>query len=476
MFDIDLLPPLCTVLAVDDAGLIDAGVEATRFEAAVMARRLASMAELYHRRLRQEAERERLAVDVWACVCAEIAAAQRISRGYASSLLNTAVVLRNELPKVAAVFAAGRVDYRVITAVVSRVSLVRDPEDLARVDALLAPRVAAWNTLSKKKLADKIDWCVTDVDLVAKKEAHTADEDRHIGIGPDRRGTAEVYGTVRATDALALDARLDALADTACSHDPRSKDQRRADATGAMARSEDRLACLCGRDDCPAGAAETADSGVQIQVLAEQATLDGSSDTPGYVPGYGPMPADVVRDIAKQAKTRTVRHPGDAPAEPRYRPSAALAEFVRFRDLTCRFPQCEMPARFCDIDHTVPYPYGPTHPSNLKCLCRHDHLLKTFYGGPTGWQDRQFPDGTVEWTSPTGHIWTTKPAGALFFPQLATPTGTLILPTTVPPTSSGTLMMPTRDRTRAEERRIRVEQERARNYKRLYIDVDPPPF
>ena len=61
-------------------------------------------------------------------------------------------------------------------------------------------------------------------------------------------------------------------------------------------------------------------------------------------------------------------------------------------------------------------------------------------------------------------------------PILATPTGTLILPTDVPPITRGTLMMPTRDRTRAEDKRIRVEQERARNYKRLYTDVDPPPF
>jgi Domain of unknown function (DUF222) len=476
MFDFDLLPPVSAVLAVDDAGLIDGMGEAGRFEAAVMARRLASMAELYHRRERQEPQRERLAVDVWACVCAEISAAQRISRGYASSLLNTAVVLRNELPKVAEVFAAGRVDYRVIAAVVSRVSLVRDPEDLASVDALLAPRVAAWNTLSKKKLADKIDWCVTDVDLVAKKEAHTAEFDRQIGIGPDRRGTAEVWGTVRATDAIAFDARLDALADTVCSQDTRTKDQRRADATGAMARGDDRLPCLCGRDDCPAGDVEPADSDIQIQVLAQQATLDGTSDTPGYVEGYGPIAAEAVRDIAKRAKQRTVRHPGNAPSEPRYRPSAKLAEFIRFRDLTCRFPQCDVPAAFCDIDHTVPYPYGPTHASNLKCMCRHDHLLKTFYSGPKGWQDRQFPDGTIEWTSPTGHVWTTKPGGALFFPQLATPTGKLVLPSDVPPTSSGTLMMPTRDRTRAEEKRIRVEQERARNYRRLYTDVDPPPF
>jgi len=65
------------------------------------------------------------------------------------------------------------------------------------------------------------------------------------------------------------------------------------------------------------------------------------------------------------------------------------------RDLTCRFPGCDCPAEFADIDHTVPYPVGPTHPSNLKMLCRKHHLLKTFYTGPNGWRDRQLADGTT---------------------------------------------------------------------------------
>jgi hypothetical protein len=33
------------------------------------------------------------------------------------------------------------------------------------------------------------------------------------------------------------------------------------------------------------------------------------------------------------------------------------------------------------------------------------------------------PDGTVQWTSPTGHTYTIKPGGSLFFPILATPVG-----------------------------------------------------
>lgn len=44
-----------------------------------------------------------------------------------------------------------------------------------------------------------------------------------------------------------------------------------------------------------------------------------------------------------------------------------------------------------DIDHTIPYPQGPTHPCNLKCLCR-KHLWKTF---GIDWRDMQFLNGTV---------------------------------------------------------------------------------
>lgn len=52
-------------------------------------------------------------------------------------------------------------------------------------------------------------------------------------------------------------------------------------------------------------------------------------------------------------------------------PSAALRDFVRCRDLTCRFPGCDRAAVGCDVDHAIPYDDGgPTQASNLKCLCR----------------------------------------------------------------------------------------------------------
>ncbi len=36
-----------------------------------------------------------------------------------------------------------------------------------------------------------------------------------------------------------------------------------------------------------------------IHVLAEQGTVDGTSDNPGYLRGFGIMPAESVRRVAK---------------------------------------------------------------------------------------------------------------------------------------------------------------------------------
>ncbi len=187
----------------------------------------------------------------------------------------------------------------------------------------------------------------------------------------------------------------------------------------------------------------------------------------GIVPT--PLLAELIRG---GAKVRHLRRPCDEP-EPGYRPSTALDEFVRFRDLTCRFPNCDTPAEFCDIDHTIPWPLGPTHPSNLKCVCRKNHLLKTFWDG---WSDRQFPDGTVEWTSPTGKTYVTHPGSRILFPQWNITTATL---PPQPPTDTSparTLMMPTRRRTRAQQRAYRIKCERALNDAYVAERNRPPPF
>ncbi|MGV0795299.1 DUF222 domain-containing protein, partial [Mycolicibacterium sp. XJ1819] len=120
-----------------------------------------------------------------------------------------------------------------------------------------------------------------------------------------------------------------------------------------------------------------------IHLVAEPATVAGASDRPGYLPGFGIIPAESVRRIATTAACTPVIMPAGVAPDPSYRPSAATAEFIRWRDLTCRWPGCDTPAAKSDIDHTVPWPHGPTHPSNTKLYCRSHHLIKTF----CGWTD-----------------------------------------------------------------------------------------
>jgi len=477
MFDIGVLGPVGRIDELDDAALVDASVEALRLERAATARRLYAVAQLFWRREKEQpfSEREQWRIDGWDAVAAEVAAAQGISRHRASSQIQVAVCIWENLPKLAEVFAAGWIDYWIVQLIESRISLIK-PDDRARIDAILARTAKRWNRLSRKKVIEQIDAWVTHVDALAKRPTRDKDEDRHIGVGPDKAGNVEVWGSLRAPVGAAFDACLDALAATVCPADPRTKQQRRADAIEALAARADRMTCCCGQPDCTAGAAVA--SPVVINVVADMATVHGKSSIPGYVPGYGALPAELVRMYVRSAKLQQVALPSElADCEVGYRPSAKLATYVRLRDLICRFPGCEAPAEVCDLDHTVPWPDGPTHASNMKLLCRHHHILKTFYTGANGWSEVQKPDGTVEWRSPTGHRYITKPAGALFFPQFAAPTAKLKLPR--PNRKSKPrhgLMMPTRPRTRAAERQSRIDYERALNYKRLYLDVDPPPF
>ncbi len=183
----------------------------------------------------------------------------------------------------------------------------------------------------------------------------------------------------------------------------------------------------------------------------------------------GILPAPLLAElIAHGATVRMLDNLDSIKATDGYRPSAALDRFVRSRDLTCRFPGCDRPAVFADIDHTVPYPHGATHPANIKCYCRKHHLVKTFW---EGWADAQAADGTVRVTTPTGHTYTTAPFSALLFPSWSTTTPPPPASGPPPPRSPGRgLMMPTRRRTRAENRAAHIARERELNAVQLQRD------
>jgi hypothetical protein len=377
------------------AGAVGAWV---RVENAACAQRLFAIADVLEARLSAEgsAEREQWCVDNWDAVAAEVAAVHNVSLGVASHQLTIARALRERLPRVAEVFAAGQISYRLVNAIVYRTALITDPDAQAKVDTELAAAVVGWGSLSIAKVETAIDYWVDRYDPNALRRVELRSRGRHVDVaGRDGTGMSAVAGDLFSHDAAALDQRLDAMARAVCEADPRTLEQRRADALGALARGGDQLACGCEDPACSA-AVNAAPTATVVHVIAEERSLsdetpvqlDGETPprpgpdkplgemtiaealapvpptgpaltNPAVVIGGGIMPAPLLAaKVATSATIRPLIHPGDSPPEPRYVPSRKLADFVRCRDLTCRFPGCDEPAYRCDLDHTSRIRWG----------------------------------------------------------------------------------------------------------------------
>ena len=100
-----------------------------RVENAACARRLSAMADELDAMFAADGsdEREQWCLDNWDAVAASVAAAQNVSLGVAAHQLLVADALRLRLPRVAEVFAAGAINYRMVAAIVSRTRLDRRP-------------------------------------------------------------------------------------------------------------------------------------------------------------------------------------------------------------------------------------------------------------------------------------------------------------------------------------------------------------
>ena len=97
------------------------------------------------------------------------------------------------------------------------------------------------------------------------------------------------------------------------------------------------------------------------------------------------------------------------PATDGYAPTDRQQVFVHTRDRGCRMPNCGNRGGLADHDHVIPHAQGgATSCTNLCCLCRSDHRLKTF---APRWRFRMDPAGALHVTSPTGVTRTTRPPG-----------------------------------------------------------------
>jgi hypothetical protein len=96
-----------------------------------------------------------------------------------------------------------------------------------------------------------------------------------------------------------------------------------------------------------------------VDIRVDLETLTRLTDDPGELAGYGPVIADIARQVAEQQPnaewrwtvtspdTGQVLHDGIT----RRRPTTGQRRHVENRNRTCIFPGCRMPATDCDLDH-----------------------------------------------------------------------------------------------------------------------------
>ncbi|UXA10851.1 HNH endonuclease [Mycobacterium sp. SMC-8] len=486
---------------VEEPALLAAIEECAREEAQAGARKAAAIAELVYSTVDRDDEHDDWVYDCWAQTASELGAVLNLGHRRASGQMRIAMALRDRLPGLAERYLQGRVSAQVVSKICWRTRLVEDAQVWALLDEQLATHAPQWGSLSEEALVRAIDAVIDryDPDARIRSKEVIAGRDFHIGAHEDPDEWVLIWGQILGCDAVLLAARIAELLKNVCADDPRDMGERRSCAVGAIIRGQDHLPCRCGKADCP-GAAPVApgSSNVVISVLADPAALEAAHDLiaaqdqqqqnqPQSEPEPAeesqserePNPAACVKDsglallpgvkvlpivalaeaIRDGAAIKQLWLPGPEP-EPHYRPSAKLAAFVRARDLFCRFPGCTVPAEHCDLDHVLPWPYGPTHPSNLNCKCRTHHLAKTFWDG---WRDEQLPDGTVIWTTPAGLRYTTVPGSRVLFPGWNTTTAKLPPRTWPPPDPGRSARMPKRRRPRAAEDAARITAEREHN-------------
>jgi hypothetical protein len=273
-------------------------------------------------------------------------------------------------------------------------------EVAARVHARLASGRRPWHSgeVNRQARAARLRIC-PEQEQAARVRAFAH---RRVVVHPGSEGMATLIAELAEVDARRIHRRLTGIAEAleqAARADggtePRTRDQLRADAfvdvvlaaapqAGATEPPRPAGSGTVGSDASEGDAAGTAVPRPEINVVLPWTVLLGLADDPAEVPGLGPIPADLARELAADGTWRAWVADANgaitATGSRGYVPSEAVARAVRAREPHCRFPGCRQPASRCDLDHAIPWPRGSTKVENLGPLCRRHHNLKTHLG------------------------------------------------------------------------------------------------
>ena len=329
----------------------------------------------------------------------QLGLACRISGFEAARRLGVARALWFDLPRTYRLLVVGEISQHVASLVVTETQHL-DARTRRDVDAKIS--TAGISQMGPRSAA-----------TCARKHAYEADPEGYVQRGRTERKHRRV--TLRpAPDTMSLlSGYLPAEQGVAClkslqdqtdalkaAGDPRRRDQIMADTL------VERLT----------GQADAADVNAELQIVMPlDALLDANNQTPAELNGYGPLPADLARDLMRTSKgrlwwRRLYAAPVGGPlvgGDPhRRRFDGHLRKLIMWRDRQCRDPFCGAPIRH--VDHIQRYSDGgPTIYPNGRGACERGNYARE----TRGWRVEAVSSGldgqthTIKITTPTGHIY-----------------------------------------------------------------------
>ncbi|KRE93027.1 hypothetical protein ASG76_15875 [Nocardioides sp. Soil774] len=338
-----------------------------------------------------------------------VARARRESPHRGQRHLGLARVVQRELPHTWAAWRAGRItEWR--ATVVARETACLSLEHRLAVDELLAADHDAFEAMSDREVIGRAQGEAARLDAEAvTARRRKAESERRVSIRPAPDTMVWLSALLPVAAGVAAFAALTRDADTAHAQgDPRSKGQVMADELVRRALGVDTSEHAAS----PASASRSVD----LNLVMSHDALLGTADDDARLAGFGPIPAELAREIVADALgsgeevwlRRLYASPttGDLVAmdsRARLFP-AGLARFIRLRDQVCRTPWCDAPIRH--IDHVRRHAGGgPTSSTNGEGLCEACNYAKE----SPRWRTRPEPDGSVTTILPTGHSHSSRP-------------------------------------------------------------------
>lgn len=299
------------------------------------------------------------------------------------------------LPETHAAMRRGQVS-EWTASLVDRETAMVEPDLRRLIDHDLAPLLPGLSP-RRAELAARKRVCALDPGAAARR-ARIARSERRVSLRPAPDTIAVLTGVLPVEQGVAVWAALTRHANAARARgDRRGRGQIMADTL------VERVTGQASADAVP----------IEVNLTISPDTLAGRDETPAWVPGHGPVPASVARELVGRARaggpaaasvrrlfvdTRHGTVVGQDPTRRRF--TGALARLLRARDQTCSTPFCDAPIRH--LDHITPIREGGrTTAANGRGVCESDNHVKEAPGwsvSATGGARHS----TVT-TTPTGH-------------------------------------------------------------------------